>query len=104
MSATELYPQATALTAASDKAPLLLRGEDLTVWRGGRKIFQNVNVEVRRGGVLLLTGPNGCGKTSLLRALAGALPAASGDVTRHIPRPPAFMPADDMLWQGSETV
>ncbi len=104
MSATELYPQATALTTASEKAPLLLRGEDMTVWRGGRKIFQNVNVELRRGCVLLLTGPNGCGKTSLLRALVGALPAASGDVTRHTPRSPAFMPADDMLWQGSETV
>jgi heme exporter protein A len=54
--------------------------EDLACRRGGRLLFEGVAARVERGGALLLVGPNGTGKSSLLRLLAGLLPAAAGRV------------------------
>jgi ABC-type cobalamin/Fe3+-siderophores transport system ATPase subunit len=45
------------------------------------------------GSVLALLGPNGGGKTTLLRTLAGVLPAIQGQVLRPDAAPPALMPA-----------
>lgn len=42
--------------------------------RGGRLLFQNLSFEISTSGVVHLAGPNGSGKTSLLRIMAGALP------------------------------
>jgi len=53
---------------------------DLACRRGGRMLFEGVSARVAPGGALLLVGPNGTGKSSLLRLLAGLLPAAAGEV------------------------
>ncbi|MBZ9712715.1 ABC-F family ATP-binding cassette domain-containing protein [Deinococcus multiflagellatus] len=53
----------------------VLRAQGLTVTRGGRPVLSGVNLEVRRGERVALTGPNGGGKSTLLRALLGELPA-----------------------------
>jgi heme exporter protein A len=45
--------------------------EDLACLRGERVIFAKLNFSLTDGGALRLTGPNGSGKTSLLRLLAG---------------------------------
>ena len=55
-----------------------LRGWDLTIERGGRRVIAGVSFEAREGMALIVTGPNGAGKTSLLRALAGFLPIEAG--------------------------
>lgn len=52
--------------------------EDLTLWRGERMLFRNLAFAVRAGEVLALEGPNGSGKTSLLRAIAGFLEPQAG--------------------------
>ena len=44
------------------------------------EIFRDVNFEVRDGEILGVFGPNGCGKSSLLRAVAGLLPHEAGHV------------------------
>jgi heme exporter protein A len=55
-----------------------LRGWDLTIARGGRRIIAGLSFEASAGVGLIVTGPNGAGKTSLLRALAGFLPIEAG--------------------------
>jgi len=44
-------------------------------------VFEGISFTLRAGEMLLLTGANGSGKTSLLRILAGLLPAADGTLT-----------------------
>jgi heme exporter protein A len=48
--------------------------------RGGRVIFEGVDLHVATGGALLVRGANGVGKSSLLRMIAGLLAPAAGRV------------------------
>lgn len=56
----------------------MFTADNLTVFRGNRLILSGVGFVLRPGGILLLRGANGSGKTSLLRALAGLTPLAAG--------------------------
>lgn len=58
----------------------ILSGHELTLLRGDRCLFQAVDFAVRPGGVLQIEGPNGSGKTSLLRAVAGFIDFEAGEV------------------------
>ena len=58
-----------------------LEVRDLTVARGGAPVLSGVSFVVPQGQALVLRGPNGIGKTTLLRSLAGLQPALSGSVS-----------------------
>jgi heme exporter protein A len=57
---------------------LRLSAWDLAIERGGRRLFAGLSFELAEGAALIVTGPNGSGKTSLLRALCGFLPVQGG--------------------------
>lgn len=61
---------------------LLVDGRGLALVRGGRLLFEGVDVALGAGEGLHLTGPNGCGKSSLIRLIAGLLIAAAGTIDR----------------------
>ncbi|HEX3835488.1 MAG TPA: cytochrome c biogenesis heme-transporting ATPase CcmA [Steroidobacteraceae bacterium] len=48
-----------------------IRAENLHLWRSERHVLKGVDLTVRGGELLQLTGVNGAGKTTLLRALCG---------------------------------
>lgn len=54
--------------------------ENLAVRRGERLLFEGLSLVVRAGEAVALTGPNGSGKTSLLRAIAGLLRPETGEI------------------------
>ena len=58
----------------------MLSVRDLSCERGGMTVLSCVSFDVAAGEALILRGPNGVGKTTLLRTLAGLQPAISGDV------------------------
>ncbi len=58
----------------------LLAAHDLAVARAGVPVLQGVNFEIAAGRALVLRGPNGVGKTTLLRTVAGLQPALHGQV------------------------
>lgn len=66
----------------------MLEARDLACWRGDRAIFAGLSFNLEAGGALLLLGANGAGKSSLLRLLAGLIPAAEGE----------------LLWDGADAL
>lgn len=54
---------------------------NLACARGGLPLLEGVGFSLEAGQALVLRGPNGCGKTTLLRTIAGLQPARAGDIT-----------------------
>jgi heme exporter protein A len=57
-----------------------LSGRGVRCVRGGREVFSGLDFEAASGEALAVTGPNGSGKTSLLRLIAGLLTIADGSI------------------------
>lgn len=55
--------------------------DKLSIVRGNHTVLSDLSLSLGGGAVLSLEGPNGSGKTSLLRAIAGLLPPAAGQIT-----------------------
>ena len=60
----------------------LLRLSGVACARGGRLLFKGLDLELGPGEAVHLTGPNACGKSSLIRLVAGLLRPAAGHIER----------------------
>ena len=65
--------------------------KSLSVSRGGINLLEGLDIELNSGQAAILRGPNGVGKTTLLRALAGLQPIESGKIEYSI---------DDVCYSG----
>lgn len=59
----------------------MLRAEAVSIWRGGRCLFEALDFALEPRRLALLVGPNGAGKTTLLRVFAGLSEPSAGSVT-----------------------
>ena len=53
---------------------------DLRAGYGGTEILHGITLEIPDGGITTFVGPNGCGKTTLLKTAAGLLPRTGGEI------------------------
>lgn len=58
----------------------LVQIRNLSFSRGNRKIFDGVDIDIRRGSITAIMGPSGTGKTTLLRLIGGQLKPDSGSI------------------------
>jgi len=58
----------------------VIRARGLAMRYGPKRIFEGLELDVERGGFVLVTGPNGAGKTTLLRIVAGLVLPTRGEV------------------------
>jgi ABC-type Mn2+/Zn2+ transport system ATPase subunit len=86
MSGTARTPE-----GAAGRAPVEARG--LTVGYGGRAVLEDVTFAAGPAETVAILGPNGGGKTTLLRALLGELVPLAGSV--HLARPVACVAQSD---------
>jgi len=71
---------ATASSARAGSAEPIVRVRGVQLYRDRQEVLRNVNLEVEKGEILGIVGPNGGGKTSLLRLILGLDKPSSGGV------------------------
>ena len=64
----------------------MIRARGLAMRYGVKRIFDGVELDVERGGFVVVTGPNGSGKTTLLRLVAGLVLPSAGELEVGVER------------------
>ncbi|WP_265528022.1 heme ABC exporter ATP-binding protein CcmA [Sphingomicrobium marinum] len=78
----------------------LVRLDGVTLRRGGRLLFEDFDLTVSQGEAVVLTGPNGRGKSSLIRLVAGLLEPSAGKVHAS----PAALADERLALDGERTL
>ena len=74
--------QAASLPEDGGEGEVLCRAQEVTYAYGAAPVLDRVSLELRRGEVVALTGPNGVGKTTLAKLAVGLLEPQAGAVSR----------------------
>jgi ABC-type Mn2+/Zn2+ transport system ATPase subunit len=82
--------------AASETRPVV-SGEHLTLGYRNRVVVQDLSFEIHRRDTLGIVGPNGCGKTTLLRTILGLIQPLRGSVERDPTLVVSYVPQRDRL-------
>ncbi len=68
------------ITEAERSGRIVVRAENISYSYEGKPLIQNFSTEISRGDRIGIVGPNGCGKTTLLKILLGELAPQTGTV------------------------
>jgi zinc/manganese transport system ATP-binding protein len=80
-------PSADVTETVAGQGRRLVAVRDASVVLGGRPVWSHVDADVAAGEFVAILGPNGVGKSTLLKAILGLLPLAAGEI-RVCGRPP----------------
>ena len=82
----------------------IFSAENLSIgYPGQTPLVQNLNLAVQAGGRIVLTGPNGGGKTTLLRTIAGTIPPLAGQIRTGPSVRMGYMTQDQTLTGSGDT-
>jgi len=68
------------ITYSQQQPDVLVEIRDMYFSRGGRPIFDGINMDISRGQVTAIMGPSGTGKTTLLKLIGGQLKPDAGTI------------------------
>ncbi|MCM1162772.1 MAG: metal ABC transporter ATP-binding protein [Muribaculaceae bacterium] len=82
----------------NESRPALISLRDISLRRDGRDILSGINFDICRGDFIAITGPNGGGKTSLLRIILRLINPSSGTVIYNDPSlSTGYLPQKNMI-------
>ena len=93
--------EALKLRPLEHHARRLVSCADLTLWYGGRRVCGPVTFSLERGERAALAGPNGCGKSSLLKGILGEDIRLEGTLTLAPGLRVSYVPQDTSFLRGS---
>ena len=71
---------------------MLLHASGLTLQRSHKTVLDNINIKLEAGQIITVIGPNGCGKSTLIKVLLGLETADSGNIQRQPGLRVGYMP------------
>lgn len=80
---------------------VLVRARKITKTFGGQHVLDGVSLDVASGDVILLRGPNGCGKTTLLNVLSGNLAPEAGTLELLFDTAPVCLRFPRKWWKNN---